>query len=823
MTKKLIYLLVFFFSIPTINFAQQSTDSIAKTKTTPPEIEKVYLHTDNNYYTVGESLWYKAYSVYAYTNQLFDHSKILYVELISPESKIISRNITNLEGGLGHGDFVLADSLGVKPGTYQLRAYTNWMRNYGDDFVFKKEIQIITPNKENSIQSKENNSTKTVTKNKKDNSKLENTAAVLVDFFPEGGSLVEDVISNVAFKATDSYGNPIEIKGTIFDANDKQINLFKSSHDGMGKFILQPEKNQKYYAVVITPNNEEIKINIPEVQKTGYTLSINKVDDKKVVTIKTNAATLNQNPDADLTLICTTRGITYFEGTQTLKDTKISFILPEENFPEGIAQITLYDKLSRPQSERLVYIEKNNDITVSLSTDKKQYIPKEKVNLTVSAKDKQGNPLIANFSIAATDTNGINENFDDTVNICSYFLMASDIKGKVHNPNYYFNNANPARLNHLDLLLLTQGWRDFVWKKFPNLNINKNFKVEKGITIAGKVENLIGTTAKENNQVQMLLLNNKATAMLNDTTDVNGKFEFNNIVFKGTATMLLNTKNQKGKNSGEFVLDSIYNPPIAVDFKAIKPLNDEDNKITQIKTNIRNKNILFNIPEENQLKDVIITAKKKKEDTTESRYGFADYTYIPEEKGPHYSNIFMLLQIAIPNVTASANSVRFNRYSGPPIILVDGIETDMDLLSFISTDDIAKIETIKGPGAAVFGSQGANGAILIYTKLGKGTTSRKVFHSIAMPINGYQNTRFFYSPDYSKPNPLEKDKTDIRNTLYWNPYIQPDEKGNATISYYNNEVDTTVNIDLEGITNNGIPIVVKSSYQIKKTKSTLNQ
>ncbi|MFA9192664.1 TonB-dependent receptor plug domain-containing protein [Flavobacterium sp. FZUC8N2.13] len=803
--------------MPLINIAQEPSDSIQKAKKTPPEIEKIYLHTDNNYYTVGESLWYKAYSVYAYTNQLFDHSKILYVELLSPESKIISRNITNLEGGLGHGDFILADSLGIKPGTYQLRAYTNWMRNYGDDFVFKKEIQIITPNKENVILSKENDNTKTVSKSKKDYSKVEDPAAFLIDFFPEGGSLVEEVISNVAFKATDFFGNPIDIKGTVYNSNDKPITLFKSIHDGMGKFILLPEKNQKYYAIVITPDNDEIKINLPEVQKTGYTLSMNSVDNKKVVSIKTNTATLTQNPDADLTLICTTRGITYFEGSQTLKDTKLSFILPEENFPEGIVQITLYDKLSRPQSERLVYIEKNNAINVSLSTDKKQYAPKEKINLSLSAKDKQGNPLIANFSIAATDTNGITENFDHKQNICSYFLMASDIKGKVHNPNYYFNYSNPARLFHLDLLLLTQGWRDFVWKNFPNLNENQNFKVEKGISITGKVENLFGTTAKENNQVQMTLLNNKATAMLNDTTDVNGKFAFNNIDFKGTATMLLNTTNQKGKNSGEIVLDSIYNQPIAVDFKAYKPLNEEENKITQIKTSIRNKNILFNIPEENQLRDVIITAKKKKDDTTESRYGFADFTYIPEENRTRPSNIFILLQIAIPNLTATANSVRFNRYNGPALILVDGIETDINLLSSISTDDIAKIEAIKGPGAAVFGSQGANGALIIYTKLGKGSaTSKKVFHSIAMPINGYQNTRFFYSPDYSQLNPLEKDKADIRNTLYWNPYIQPDEKGNTTISYYNNEVDTTVNIDLEGITNNGIPIVVKSSYQIKK-------
>lgn len=816
MTKKLCYLLMLFFSITSTNFAQQLTDSIEKAKKNPPEVEKVYLHTDRNYYTIGESLWYKAYSVYAFTNQLFDHSKILYVELISPESKIISRNITNLEGGLGHGDFILADSLGIKPGTYQLRAYTNWMRNYGDDFVFKKEIQIITPNEENTIQAKEN-SIRAISKNKKDNPKLENTQEIIVDFFPEGGSLIEDVISNVAFKTTDSYGNPIEIKGTIFDTNDKQINLFKSIHDGMGKFVIQPEKNQKYYAKIITPNNDEIKVTLPEVQKTGYTLSINTVDEKKVVTIKTNAVTLNQNPDADLTLICTTKGITYFEGTQTLKDTKLSFILPEENFPEGITQLTLYDNQSRPQSERLVYIEKKQDIDVSFTTEKKLYTPKEKVNLTISAKDKKGNPLIANFSIAATDTNGVNENFDDTVNICSYFLMASDIKGKVHNPNYYFNNSNPARLFHLDLLLLTQGWRDFVWKKFPNLNGNKNFKLEKGITIAGKVKNLIGTSAQENNQVQMVLLKKGSSIMLNDTTDVNGKFEFNNIIFKGTATMLLNTKNQKGKNRGEFVLDSIYNQPIAIDFKGYNSLNYEENKISQIKANIHNKNIRFNIPEENQLKDVIVTAKKKKEDTTPSRYGFADFTYIPEEKGPHYSNIFLLIQIAIPNVTASANSVRFNRYNGPALVLVDGVETDMSLLSSISTDDIAKIEAIKGPGAAVFGSQGANGAILIYTKLGKGSTSgKKVFHSIAMPVNGYQNTRFFYSPDYSKPKPLENNKADIRNTLYWNPYIQPDEKGNASISYYNNEVDTTVNLNLEGITNNGIPIVVQSSYQIKK-------
>ena len=108
----------------------------AQEKKSIPSIEKIYVHTDRTTYTLGESLWYKVYSVYAYNHILFNESNILYVELISPDSKIIARNKTFLEGGLGHGDFVLSDSEGVKPGIYQIRAYTNYSRNFDNDFVF---------------------------------------------------------------------------------------------------------------------------------------------------------------------------------------------------------------------------------------------------------------------------------------------------------------------------------------------------------------------------------------------------------------------------------------------------------------------------------------------------------------------------------------------------------------------------------------------------------------------------------------------------------------------------------------------------------------
>lgn len=815
MIKKLTLLLLVFLTNTLDTVAQNDTITGEKTGSSILDIEKVYLHTDKSYYTIGESLWYKAYLVYAYTNVLFDNSNLLYVELISPESKIIARNITRIDSGLGHGDMMLTDSIGVKPGTYQLRAYTNWMRNFGDDFFFKKDIEIIA-NNDIIIDEQKKNSALSFKPNDKNLNNIpidKNENLINIQFFPEGGSLIENVASYVAFKATDKNGNPINVEGNIYDTNRNMITSLKSSHDGMGKFMIIPQKNQQYSAEITDPNGQKINSIIPKTEKTGYVLTVINKKGKNIVTIKTNPETLGQKPDAPLTLICSSRGITYFEDTQSLNENKLSFLLPEEDLPEGIAQITLFDGDSKPQCERLVYIEKDHAFNVTISPNKKQYAPREKVNFKISAKNKQDIPLVASFSMVSTDANLTDTSSD--MNICSYFLMASDIKGKIHNPGYYFDLSKPDRLPHLDLLLLTQGWRDFLWKKQPVFKDSKSFELEKGIKISGKVRNLLSDTAKENSSVKMVLMNNGQSIFLTDTTDMNGNFEFNNIVFTGNATMMLNTQNEKEKNRGMFVLDPIYNQPTAINPKDNGIYPSEKIKLNKFKENIYNRNILFNIPNENILNDVVVTSKKEKKEI--SKFGFADHTYVAKEKGPNFATIFLLIQFSVPGVTVSGKSVRFNSSNGPALILIDGVEAEMEDLDFVIPDDVAKIESIKTARASVFGSKGANGALAIYTKEGSiNSKKNKVFHSITKQITGFQNTRIFYSPDYNDPKTLTPEKTDIRNTLYWNPYIHPDENGNAEISYYNNDVSTEVKVILEGITNNGIPIVLKTNYNIQK-------
>ncbi|MFD1615793.1 TonB-dependent receptor plug domain-containing protein [Gelatiniphilus marinus] len=790
-----------------------STLLSSQTKKTIPDIEKTYLHTDRSQYTIGESLWYKVYSVYAYNNLLFDHSNMLYVELISPDSKIISRNKTRIEKGLGHGDFKLTDSVGVKKaGVYQIRAYTNWNRNFGEDFVFKKTIEILDvfknqpEKKEASNTSKSIKEVKTVSEGRR--------SKFSVQFFPEGGSLVENVLSVVAFKAVDDRGKPIAVECKVFDSDGALVSIMGSIHDGMGQFQLKPTKGKTYHAEITTVNGVQIKADLPKAIAQGYVISSKKRNDKDIITISTNDATLKQNPNAPVTIICTTRGITYFEGTQPLENTTLSFELPTADFPDGISQVTLYDANLVPQTERLVYVEKEHDLQINLSTNKKIYKPNEKVTVNISSKTKTGDIAPGSFSLSSTDMNGVEDASDYGTNISSYFLMESDIRGHVHNPGYYFDKSNPKRLAHLDLLLLTQGWRDFLWKKMPILKGKPNYNVEKGITVTGIVKKLFGRTPKVNNQVTLGLLNKGKVNMLTTVTDSMGRFTFENMVFMGNATMMLNTQDRKRKNRGMIVLDSLHQPAMETHFKSDGiQFTPEINTLTET---VYKKHIMFGVAPENVLEEVEIIGKKKKE--TPSLYGRADRTYVFDEKTPQFSTIQQLIQFTIPGVITFGGSVGFNRYNGRPAhIIIDGVPSIQEDLDFIQPSDVAKIESMNSSSAAIFGSKGANGVIIIYLKEGVvNKRVKKVFHSITQEIAGFYDARQFYSPDLENPDPTMDNRNAIRNTLFWDPYVHPNESGVYFSSYYNSAAETRVKVTLEGITASGIPVVVKTHYNVEK-------
>lgn len=102
--------------------------------------EKVHIHTDKPYYSIGDTIWFKSYIVNAERNQLSGLSKILYVDLINEKDSIKKSLRLPVVSGLSWGDFTLSDSL--TEGNYRIRAYTNWMRNFDEAYFFDKTIKI---------------------------------------------------------------------------------------------------------------------------------------------------------------------------------------------------------------------------------------------------------------------------------------------------------------------------------------------------------------------------------------------------------------------------------------------------------------------------------------------------------------------------------------------------------------------------------------------------------------------------------------------------------------------------------------------------------
>ncbi|MGY4383468.1 hypothetical protein ACVWYN_000487 [Pedobacter sp. UYP24] len=105
--------------------------------------EKVYLHLDKPYYALGDTIWFKAYVTTGSSHQLSAISGALHVDLITEKDSIVRSLKLPLAAGMSLGDFVLEDEL--REGSYRIRAYTQWMRNAGEDYFFDHTFTVGSP------------------------------------------------------------------------------------------------------------------------------------------------------------------------------------------------------------------------------------------------------------------------------------------------------------------------------------------------------------------------------------------------------------------------------------------------------------------------------------------------------------------------------------------------------------------------------------------------------------------------------------------------------------------------------------------------------
>ena len=494
--------------------------------------EKVYLHFDNTGYYVGDTIWFKAYTVYAETVKPTTLSRVLHVELVTPWGEVVDSRKLKIEDGQCHGEFAL--SRDYRGGFYEVRAYTRGMLNFGDDYIFSRVFPVYSePEIGGNYEEKEMDS---FFGEKKERPSSETYDKVNITFFPEGGHAVKGLRSRIAFRATGKNGENIAISGNLYNKAGEPVAALTTLHQGMGVFELTPEEDE--YKAIVAYEGKNYTIPFKEMLFEGYVMNVDNLNPNAMRITLQKSASL---PYDTVAVSITCRGRVYAVEAFGLGAEPYTFSISKEKFPAGCLQITAFNTDGDILAERLAFHTKpairvtTNDsnlisypsmfLPIKVTQDKPRYKPFEEINMEFDIHDHAGNPVETTFSLAIRDaaTSPITAYQD---NMLTNLLLSSEVKGYIENPMQYFTDNSRVTRTKLDLLMMVQGWRRYSWQQMAGVKPFeiKHF-VEEGLPLWGQVKTLVGNKPRGNMDILFWMKNNKGAEIHGKGhTDEKGNF-----------------------------------------------------------------------------------------------------------------------------------------------------------------------------------------------------------------------------------------------------------------------------------------------------------
>lgn len=797
--------------------------------------EKVYIHHDKPYYSAGDTIWMAAYLTHGISHMATAPSKLVYVELVQADGTVLIKRDILAEGGTGAADIALPDTLAS--GTYVLRGYTSFMRNFDNAFLFTRQLRIENP----VSPSFDTANPPASGKEARAESASNFSDLVRLSFFPEGGELVNGLWSTVAFKATGPDGKSVDIEGQVTDSKGSKIADIKTATMGMGKFLMQPVEGESYVAT-LRFGSQKMQLPLPRAKKAGYVMTMTNVS-PKFITLKVEAAG-GESTDGG-TVVGHVRGVVFLTLPAT-NGQPLQGLIPKEDLPEGVAQFTFFDKQGRPRAERLVFIDQSaSRPAAQVNGLQPSYSKRSRVSIDVGVGEDKASSL----SVAVVDKTKVlfDYSHDDIV---SYLLLSSDIRGEIENPGYYFDEANKDRSEALDNLMMTQGWRRFTWQdiiddKKPDIN----FLVEPGFSIAGRVTDFYFQSKPVKTKVTMTGTESDGDIWSSDTeSDEDGYFLFTALEIDDTAKVVIQTPNdkkmdRKGKKK-EFVEGGLVNlatkiaiteptyPELSLNIasaeqqnsaRAIAAYLEEARRVREIEAAFGGQDVMI-------LDEIEVESRRIQ---SGERFNKPGLTYgrpmrrIDADslsKTTQFLSIFEMFIGRTPGVRVVGTYPNYNMIvrgaaslmggSIYPLYLLNGSIVDVSVINTIPVNRVDFIDILRGTGATLYGTQGAGGVVAVWLKDGDQIADDYIPKGVTgLTHAGYYHAREFYSPDYSTKKESHV-RTDVRPTLYWKAGLKAAPGEPARLEFYTSDVASTFEIRIEGITEDGRPFVKVEEFKV---------
>ena len=818
--------------------------------------EKVYLHFDNTAYFQGDIIWFSAYVVNAST-QSPAPSKVLYVELLSPNGVVLKQLKLKVENGRASGSIPLVDVsteearalrgvMALPSGFYEVRAYTRTMLNFDDAGVFSRVFPVYeTPKKEGDY----SNPTMQRWDNPYDMQRpeAEKTKSLSVTFYPEGGNLVMGVANRIAFKAIGANGQGVEVSGSI-DQDEQEPTILTTLHDGMGYFTFTPTK--KRHSAEFTFEGKKYSFRLPEPIDEGYALYI---DNLRAGQLRGQLKGYAGCPDELLGVMLINKGMVCYFDTLSIQGGVALIDIPKEKLPTGVHQLTLFNAKGQVFAQRQLFV--NNGIeagAIHISTTVSNYEPFAPVVLGVQTTAPDGNPMPATISLAVRDQQNLGTAYND--NLLTNLLLSSELKGYIHKPEYYFESNDATHTRALDLLMMTQGWTRYNWKQMSRVEpfYIKHY-VEDGLVIDGCVLGRMKDTPIEGATVKMTLYSPDRSQKQESTvtTDKDGCFGFAVEEFYDKWDMFLSVTRNDKEIDCRIRLDRASRPAVkaytATDTHLPQHIVTLDTALYAVEKDP----FLQEVPDSIFLLDNVDVHGRKKyidfltfkaynaEEDTEFHLDQGKYTYMVRdylaEKG--YNIDYSRYDGVIPEGLSTRDEVMAWTLEQCPInnrrvlwylhnedskwmkaSYTPGFDIDMeDVKSIIVYDSPFEfayhpivrealapdiIDSLNQPKTLNDVTFTRGLYIIDITMYPKGLRRSQVKGQRQTTFRGYTSGTEFYAPEY--PDGPIKGDVDYRRTLYWNPALTTDDNGQAEVLFYNNGYSKQFHISAEGITPQGI-------------------
>lgn len=836
------------------NPAERLIGYVGMTKAFSDQIpqEQVYIHLDNTGYYHGDNIWFQCYVTLSPQLQTTPLSRTLYVELLNPGGETVEKKILKIENGRCHGDFSL-NRLPFYSGFYEIRAYTKYMLNFGEDVIFSRLIPVFDKPREEGRYEEKNMQLYGKGKYPMFRPKPPKRKKVNLRFFPEGGNLVAGVPSEVAFEATDSDGNPIAVEGTVTDDDSNELARIAVTHEGRGVFTYTPGARKP--KAVIAYENKTYKFDLPEALPQGYVMQADNLSDPDSIgiTIRKNTAT----PDRTLGVALLHRGCPYtYCLVDPNGDEPVRFKFDKTGIPSGVARLVLFDDRGVLLADRLLFTGGSRFLRLAAQPDKTSYEPLEAAEIAFTVSDPDGNPVQTPFSVAVRD--GTNEVIPER-NILTDLLLTSEIKGYVHRPAYYFEADDDARRAALDLLLRVQGWRRYSWEQMAGVApFDWKYLPEQHIEVHGRVVSAVRKAPKGGVQISVLLSQKDEnesgtthTGLLE--SDSLGHFSFASDLESRWYLVAAVTEKGKKKNY-KIMFDRYFSPeprpyepgalqiavaePDAADDgeagATASPLTFDDYDMEAFLRAYEDSLARLGIDEKiHRLGEVTVTADKdsREKQIYRNRQTSVAYYDIPSEwdvlkdQGEYVRNdVSDLLRKLNPNFVLVQPGDQLLYKGKTPLFVVnysainddpgsgdDENPDDMDALYYTTlrmeavksvyiNESFEAVRKYTNPSISSFNLMDKYSCVVFIETYPEGKIPAGAGKGVRKTrMEGYTPVRQFLSPDYSVLPP----EPDYRRTLYWNPSVVPDSTGRATIRFYNNSTCRRFEISAETLSPDG--------------------